>query len=1435
MNANLPDAEMMVAMGDPEADLTAGVEPSVEQPERNSPASAVCYMNLDEPNEPTAHPTAPANTAQGEHTSSEGHNVGVAGPTPRTGEESDTTSTPLSEMSSVMDTVTPDSQLLHKLEPEPGYFSPRPLRVYGSKLPASAPASTDPSPTSSLNASSTSVNAPEAPSDDHTENSYTPADQLDRPSVQRDLSSNSTASVATVRAHSVDPLQTFTPPKQQQRDGPYFPNQSYAALHSQEYPPLHLPPSGRTRNPHSAHYPSLSAAHITTFGLPQEHHRDIMESGSRTVGNSPASSPGLFSPTTPPLRHTQQPDDGYYSSPYLHHTHRQVPKETHVADVDVDPVSGRKIINQYEVIDELGRGVHGKVKLGRNLETGVTVAIKIVDRYSKRRRLGKNTSHEDKIKREIAILKKARHPNVVSLLEVIDDPSRKKVYIVLEHVELGEVKWRTEGEKEVCLLEWRRYKRESQGIFDNENAAMEDEKILTLAHQKLDRQRRRRARLMHMRRHGVGDNELWSLEHGGESEDEASETSRQSQAQASTHEDEQTLGRTRPAERWEGNTHNESNMETAVRSTTPTATSRPEDPNMITGLEGTMYGAYDTDLIRGRAPSLADSSSSHLTDEEEEIPEHFRYVPLLTIQAAREIFRDTVLGLEYLHYYKVVHRDIKPANLLQTKEHRIKISDFGVSYLGRQTSEEPSGDQSESDAHDVDEAIELAKTVGTPAFYAPELCRTDIDIDTPQVDEGIDIWALGVTLYCLIYGRVPFHDHNTFHLMKMISDDEVYIPQWRLKAVAEQSGSRPNSHGRMYHSMTTSKRAPHDLDYEEVDDTLRDLLKRLLIKDSRQRIKIKEIKRHPWVLQGVDNLPLWVDETDPSRSIQGKKIEISKKDLDEAVVPLTLIDRVRSGVRKTLDTVLGISRRTGSRRRAQSTATNQDQPQSISANSSSSTISQEGRRPSLAMNQSIFEALSRSREPEHPLSQSVTASPETSERTRYFEGPSSRTGSPAYSIESTDFLAPSSGSSRPLPPERAHSTMSSAASVRTVRPVDPRTGRPVSPNLPPALPGTPTALDSPNGSNLGGIFGGVPRRLVNNVRSRERMLRPPHEHTRAKSIDRLSVTIDDPHSEPSLALSTTMAAGHVDQPDILKDLSPTHARGPSPHLLDLNSPDPTERASSRQSSISSTSSYRNRTYAAHDQLQAGLTQETDLWVRPTYPRETSDERYSRAKDDFVRRRVMEEKQGRARPLSMNIRRPTSSLSQPECPPSPDDETYFQRQKVEDYLSRGHVVSEDSTLVGYPMRPKALNSSSSEDHFTTMSQSTSNPSIPSVASANSSVAPDDCLSMQQLHPMPAALSGDSINQFNTPSDDPAGYDGDGDHPIESEDDESDEEDFIMMGSKKPVRSGSISNAELARSSIRKEYLSSRRRSTRSGSNGTVKKVRPPGDSDHEHQT
>jgi serine/threonine protein kinase len=81
-------------------------------------------------------------------------------------------------------------------------------------------------------------------------------------------------------------------------------------------------------------------------------------------------------------------------------------------------------------LGDIGAGVHGKVKKAKDLDTGETVAIKIINRVTKKR-LGNYdpNEQENKIKREIAIMKKCHHPNIVNLIEVIDNPNSQRVYL----------------------------------------------------------------------------------------------------------------------------------------------------------------------------------------------------------------------------------------------------------------------------------------------------------------------------------------------------------------------------------------------------------------------------------------------------------------------------------------------------------------------------------------------------------------------------------------------------------------------------------------------------------------------------------------------------------------------------------------------------------------------------------------------------------------------------------------------------------------------------------------------------------------------------------------------------------------------------------------------------------------------------------------------
>eukprot|EP00760_Papus_ankaliazontas_P025687 PhM_4_TR2848/c0_g1_i1/m.36907 len=93
---------------------------------------------------------------------------------------------------------------------------------------------------------------------------------------------------------------------------------------------------------------------------------------------------------------------------------------------------GNKLLNEYAVLGELGRGAYGKVKLAINTRTENTVAIKILHRG----RLQKINAVAD-IKAEIALMENFRHPNIVRLHAVIDDPTVEKMYMVMEYVPGG--------------------------------------------------------------------------------------------------------------------------------------------------------------------------------------------------------------------------------------------------------------------------------------------------------------------------------------------------------------------------------------------------------------------------------------------------------------------------------------------------------------------------------------------------------------------------------------------------------------------------------------------------------------------------------------------------------------------------------------------------------------------------------------------------------------------------------------------------------------------------------------------------------------------------------------------------------------------------------------------------------------------------------------
>ncbi|KAM9054981.1 calcium/calmodulin-dependent protein kinase kinase 2 isoform 4-T15 [Megaptera novaeangliae] len=191
-----------------------------------------------------------------------------------------------------------------------------------------------------------------------------------------------------------------------------------------------------------------------------------------------------------------------------------------------------------------------------------------------------------------------------------------------------------------------------------------------------------------------------------------------------------------------------------------------------------------------------------------------------------------------LHYQKIIHRDIKPSNLLVGEDGHVKIADFGVS-----------NEFKGSDAL-------LSNTVGTPAFMAPESLS-----ETRKIFSGkaLDVWAMGVTLYCFVFGQCPFMDERIMCLHSKIKSQALEFP-----------------------------------DQPDIAEDLKDLITRMLDKNPESRIVVPEIKLHPWVTRhGAEPLP--------SEDENCTLVEVTEEEVENSVkhIPsLATVILVKTMIRK---------------------------------------------------------------------------------------------------------------------------------------------------------------------------------------------------------------------------------------------------------------------------------------------------------------------------------------------------------------------------------------------------------------------------------------------------------------------------------------------------------------------------------------------------------
>jgi eukaryotic-like serine/threonine-protein kinase len=127
----------------------------------------------------------------------------------------------------------------------------------------------------------------------------------------------------------------------------------------------------------------------------------------------------------------------------------------------------------------------------------------------------------------------------------------------------------------------------------------------------------------------------------------------------------------------------------------------------------------------------------------------------LPTEKALDIARQIAEALVYMHGEGVVHRDLKPENMLVTAEGKIKIMDFGIA---------------------LDESARrltwsgLSSTIGTPDYMAPE------QVAGRRGDNRTDIYALGVILFEMLTGNLPYSGPNVYSVMKAKTAEDPQPP-----------------------------------------------------------------------------------------------------------------------------------------------------------------------------------------------------------------------------------------------------------------------------------------------------------------------------------------------------------------------------------------------------------------------------------------------------------------------------------------------------------------------------------------------------------------------------------------------------------------------------------------------------------------------------------
>uniref|UniRef100_A0A665WQQ7 Maternal embryonic leucine zipper kinase n=1 Tax=Echeneis naucrates TaxID=173247 RepID=A0A665WQQ7_ECHNA len=170
----------------------------------------------------------------------------------------------------------------------------------------------------------------------------------------------------------------------------------------------------------------------------------------------------------------------------------------------------------------------------------------------------------------------------------------------------------------------------------------------------------------------------------------------------------------------------------------------------------------------------------------------------LSEEETRVFFRQIVSAMAYVHSQGYAHRDLKPENLLIDEDHNLKLIDFGLCA-------KPKGGL----------GYELMTCCGSPAYAAPELIQ-----GKAYIGSEADVWSMGVLLFALLCGYLPFDDDNCMVLYRKIMRGNYDNPRWL-------------SPGSIL------------------------ILNQMMQVDPKRRLSVRQLLDHPWVVKDYNSPVEW--------------------------------------------------------------------------------------------------------------------------------------------------------------------------------------------------------------------------------------------------------------------------------------------------------------------------------------------------------------------------------------------------------------------------------------------------------------------------------------------------------------------------------------------------------------------------------------------------